>query len=250
MSAFIQCVSIPRSGHHLLVRLLRSYYRSSDKHSRTFFYCGHYKSCKTHPCSCLTRGIVRFRKNRPEPLVILQKSHDRHMPFPGSNEPKFWGVSSYEEPDLRVSLDHDYIIQIRDPIMSIISDYPLSCGEFTTVDKWLQFAESGMLYRKAFLEKWILQNEYIETERYHVVRYEDMVDDPEVQLRKVIRYISPTRAIDTDALERVFEKHPIRAKWSLDSFVFLDTVSALETVISDVWERTTSITEKLVDRDE
>lgn len=249
MSTFVQCVSIPRSGHHLLMGLLRSYYQGDDKGSSPFYYCGHYKACKSHPCSCREKRIRRFQKNRAEPLVTVQKSHDRHMPFPRSIDQKIWEAGT-NEPELKVSLDQDHIVQIRDPIMSIISDYRLSRGEFTAVDDWLHFAENGMLYRKAFLEKWILQNEYIETERYRVVCYEDMVKDPEAQLRKIIKYITPTRAIDTDAMARAFEVHPVRAKWSLDGFVFAETVSQLGTVISDVWERTRSITEKLVDREE
>ena len=67
------------------------------------------------------------------------------MPFPRSTEPQFWEVDT-TEPELKANLDHHHIVQIRDPIMSIISEYCLTCGDFTSVDKWLQFAEIGMLF--------------------------------------------------------------------------------------------------------
>ncbi len=247
MSAFIQCVNIPRSGHHLLIRLLRSYYQGDDKRSDTFYYCGHYKACKSHPCSCREKSIRRFRKNRKKPLVTVQKSHDRHMLFPRSSEARIWEVDT-EDPELKVRLDYDHIIQIRDPVMSTISDYRLCCGEFTTVDKWLHFAEIGMLYRKAFLEKWIIQNEYIDTKRYQVVRYEDIVNDLEAELARIIQYITPALPMDADAMRRAFEKSPVRARWSLDSFVFVETVAQLEAMISPTWERVRIITENLMHR--
>ena len=51
---------------------------------------------------------------------------------------------------------------------------------------------------EAFLEKWILENEFIETERYHLVRYEDMIIDPKAHLRRAIAYITPATKLDTD----------------------------------------------------
>jgi hypothetical protein len=244
MSAFIQCVSMPRAGHHLLIRLLKYYYQGDNNCSEKFYYCGHYKACKTHPCSCRKKGIRRFRKNRPKPLITVQKSHDRNMLFPGSSELKHWEAAT-DDPELKVNLDYDHIIQIRDPIMSIVSDYRLCLGKFTAIDKWLHYAKIGMLYRKAFLEKWIIYNKYIETKRYHVVYYDDMVNDQVEELKKIIKYITPEHAIDANAVKSAFDQHPVKTKWSIDSFVFYETVSELETMICSTWERAKSITKKV-----
>jgi hypothetical protein len=161
------------------------------------------------------------------------------MPFPRSDEPPAPGIppgAAHDQPELSVNADYSHIIQIRHPVLSTISDYRLICGEFTTVERWVNFAELGMLYRKAFLEKWILANKYLNTDSYHVVDYDDLLEGPERELAKVIEYITPNRAIDAPAIRAAFEKHPVQARWNIEHFVFASTVPRLEEIIADTWE--------------
>ena len=85
----IYSVSFPRSGHHLLARLLRAYFRSSMK------YCGYYGSdgcCGQVPCA--------------NPATTYSKNHDGRL-------------------RLSQSLGR-YVIQYRSPIPTLISDYELA----------------------------------------------------------------------------------------------------------------------------
>lgn len=237
MSVFIQCVSIPRSGHHLLVNLLRSYYREDDGRTDRFSYCGHYGTCRTHPCSCYARRLRRFARDRTEPQLMLQKSHDRRMPYPQvEGEPRFWKLVT-DEPELEVGTDHPNLIQIRDPVMSTISDYRMSCGEFTSPEKWFRFAEEGMHYRRAFLEKWILGNPHLHSGRYQVLRYEDLIERPSAELERVVRHLSPSGQCRPEALDRALVAQPVAAKWSLDDFAFRETIPRLQAITADAWER-------------
>jgi hypothetical protein len=76
---YVAGVSWPRSGHHLLVRMLKSYF------GKVFEYCEFYEPqqcCKQFPCA--RRGVVHFSKNhdfdgtanrlRDVPLIIQEPS--------------------------------------------------------------------------------------------------------------------------------------------------------------------------------
>ena len=105
-----------------------------------------------------------------------------------------------------------------------------------------------LLYRKAFLEKWVLHNENVGTERCHVIRYEDLVYDPREQLKAAIRFISPNLKFDSRAMELSLEKHKVEANWSFDSFVFPETIPKLRQIVSEAWVHTTNIVEGLETR--
>ena len=83
-------VSWPRSGHHLLVRLLTLYF------GETFRYCDFYggvdNCCKTAPC---TRADIH-----------LAKSHDFDLALPQI-------------------ADRKYLIQYRDFVPSVVSNFEL-----------------------------------------------------------------------------------------------------------------------------
>mgnify|MGYP003986584335 CR=1 FL=1 len=90
---WVQFVSYPRSGHHYLVNLLRSYWKFSGSQphdNRTPFYCEKYNCCGQTPCA---KGAV------------CGKSHD------------------FLREELKWSASVPTILQVRHPAKSIESNF-------------------------------------------------------------------------------------------------------------------------------
>jgi hypothetical protein len=92
-------VSIPRSGHHLLVHLLWNYFKYGQ-----FLYCEAYtydKCCRRIPCDAVSRRAKSEFGNELHLRLFMQKSHDL----------------DYEVP---VEATWRYIVQLRDPAQAAI----------------------------------------------------------------------------------------------------------------------------------
>lgn len=147
----VQFVTMPRSGHHLLVRLIQQVRPETT-------YCEFYQSadcCRSIPC----------RKN-----VDLQKSHDFKLKDP-------------------IDSTRRYIVQARDPCASIASHWDLlqSSGKVgsDTAKDFRRFAWQQAGHRRAFRRKWIdsrLPNTL-------VIRYEELIADPVAAVDRVHRFV-------------------------------------------------------------
>lgn len=145
----IVSVSIPRSGHHMLMNLLR------DVFGETFTYCVFYAGspcCQTIPCT------------RP---VSIQKSHDFELDQPIDNKLL-------------------YIVEYRNFVSSTISDYKMfaSNNGADCRSLWLNFAFLRMEYYTRFLEKWALE----ERGNVLCVNYDEVMINPVQQIRRVIDF--------------------------------------------------------------
>lgn len=114
----VQMVTIPRSGHHLLVRLLRA--------ARPVRYCGFYRPrecCRQIPC---VAGME------------LQRTHD------------FAGRTPRIE-TLR------YLIQVRDIVPALVSGFELHAQRHPdTRGEWERFALKRLeRHRRPFVRKWL-----------------------------------------------------------------------------------------------
>jgi len=144
--SYVMGVSWPRSGHHLLARLLRLYYGPA------FTYCGFYgqaECCGTAPCE--KAGEVRYSKN-----------HD----FDGS---------------LIQNPSHRYLIQTRAFVPSVVSNFELYLRDGGSDDahSFMQFASAQFTAYRAFRDKWVTSD----FARSHtVIPYEDLVRDPATAL--------------------------------------------------------------------
>jgi len=105
----IQCISFPRSGHHLLVNLLARYYGRvlSLSCGRTFndtsklFTAGPFAYCEC--------GVGGHCRQIPccDPKTTFQKYHDMKL-------------------DLKINPSHSYIVQYRHPVHAIASWFMFS----------------------------------------------------------------------------------------------------------------------------
>lgn len=139
-------VSWPRSGHHLLARLLRLYYGAG------FAYCGFYGQagcCGQAPCA--RAGQVRYSKN-----------HDFDGTLP-------------QDPSRR------YLIQTRAFVPSVVSNFELYLREGGSDDaaSFARFASAQFTAYRAFQDKWVT-SEFARTQT--VIPYEALIRDPATAL--------------------------------------------------------------------
>lgn len=157
-------VSWPRSGHHMLVRLLQLYFGNS------FGYCQFYGTdqtcCKTAPC---TRHDIH-----------LSKSHDFDLDLPQRS-------------------DRRYLIQYRDFLPSAVSNFELhvrSGGEDSR-DSFLRLTSEDFGRYLGFIERWV-RSPFAQDQT--VLRYEDLLSDPERAFAEIVAQIDPTHAVDREAI--------------------------------------------------
>ena len=135
-------VSWPRSGHHLLARLIRLYYGPN------FTYCGFYgqaECCGKAPCA--RAGTVRYSKN-----------HDFDNALPQEAQ-------------------HRYLIQTRAFAPSVVSNFELYLREGGHDDavSFARFASAQFAAYRAFQTKWVT-SEFARTQT--VIPYEALIRDP------------------------------------------------------------------------
>jgi len=243
---YIQGVSIPRSGHHLLVRLLVDYFNEvldegEASPSGIFSYCEFYHCCRNNPCP-------KFDSTRPG-TVLLQKSHDEFLRQINKR---------YEHPKL-VLESQRYLIQIRHPIDSLLSDYelakanslkPLSQREGWTFVKlkykgnpgvdWDNFLINQLEYRIAFLKKWVLENPHISLGTSLVLDYDDFLSSPKSRFAQVLKFLSPEHNVDESRLDPLMARNPLKTKNHRVLPELSDSQSALVDETEEVWEEVRS----------
>ncbi|MEN8683759.1 hypothetical protein [Marivita sp.] len=144
--SYVIGVSWPRSGHHLLARLLRLYYGPS------FTYCGFYgqtECCGQVPCT--RAGAIRYSKNH---------DFDGAVPQDGAQR---------------------YLIQTRAFAPSVVSNFELYLREGGTDDapSFTRFASAQFTAWRAFQDKWVY-SDFARSQT--VIPYEALIRDPTLAL--------------------------------------------------------------------
>jgi len=140
---YVANVSLPRSGHHLFVRMLRLYF------GPRFGYCEVYgpnakpRCCGQFPCA---------RPGR----ISTSKNHD-------------FGLKSVLPDDVPV------IVQIRQPLQALVSEFELHVanGNPDTAEEFEGFATHRVDRFRKFFAKWV----EAPIERRVVIWYEDLCND-------------------------------------------------------------------------
>lgn len=169
--AYVANVSFPRSGHHLLIRLLARYF------GRRFGYCERYgPSSKPDRFSCC--GAFPCAKRG---LISTSKNHD------------FEHTSVLPE-GMRV------IVQFREPVAAIVSDFELyvAGGNADTDESFRRFAMVRTAAFARFRERWIDR----EVPGRLLVDYDDLAARPADVLRVAILHFGDSQ-IDEERLARV-----------------------------------------------
>lgn len=141
-ASYVVGVSWPRSGHHLLARLIRLY--TGPK----FAYCGFYGQddcCGQAPCA--RAGEIRYSKNHDFDGALVQDA------------------------------SHRYLIQTRAFTPSVVSNFELYLREGGTDDaaSFARFASAQFTAYRAFQTKWVTSR-FAGTQT--VIPYEVLIADP------------------------------------------------------------------------
>ncbi|HEV7731113.1 MAG TPA: tetratricopeptide repeat protein [Candidatus Binatia bacterium] len=205
--------SIPRSGHHFLVDLLKVTLGDDLR------YCEFYVEddcCRAVPCT------------RPAARVVFQKHHDLDL----SLAPGLPGIL--------------YVIQHRDPVMSTLSDRELLAhveGDVVATDRdeyvvWLGRRAS---YYHRFVEKWLRRPRA----NHLAIEYDAFVADPAATIRRLtaacglaiadarieraVADVGGVRAAPPQATVETFTRRTLPASRFLD----LDLLPAFESLLLD-----------------
>jgi hypothetical protein len=193
----IQGVSLPRTGHNLLVGHLQRYFGSNEccrvdpapsflaarrwwsrgrrnrqPHVSAFHYCEFYYACRQIPCR--------------DPNNHFQKSHDFDL-------------------DLDVQSDVQYLIQTRKLTSLLISWFELRLLKGREVDShegWIQFVNRNRGYVFGFLDKWL---DAARQQSMIVIDYDRYLAEPVATLSQVVRRFDPDRACDESKLRRIIK---------------------------------------------
>lgn len=163
----ISHVSIPRSGHHMLVSILSETFEWGQ-----FIHCESYDfpgCCHATPCIRVAARANEAFGGSKSLRLYLQKSHDM-------------------QDELSVLAPHRYLVQVRHPLQACIGwlrwhQTPIQLAE-------LNHSALGFLtYYLRFFHKWVansrLQNRFL-------LRYEDLVVGPEWQTRSALAWAGVT----------------------------------------------------------
>ncbi len=99
----------------------------------------------------------------------------------------------------------------------------------------MSFAKWQLTYRIGFLEKWVLQNPWWDSEQYYLLNYERFVTRPLDTLGEVVRFALPNEEVNLDRAQSALAKRPVKAIRDPLDFEFASTLADLELICSDVW---------------
>lgn len=174
--AHVAGVSWPRSGHHLLVRLLTGYFGPA------FVYCEHHVGRPTDPSipACCRQSPCAHADR-----VVFTKNHDFALAMP-------------QLPGKR------YLVQYRDFAPSVVSNFELAVREGLedTPESFRRFASERFTPYLDFLSKWVT-SDFAQGEAVLPLPYEDLVSAPVEQLDRAVRHIAPGHVPDPARLRAV-----------------------------------------------
>ncbi|WP_217639326.1 hypothetical protein [Salinihabitans flavidus] len=164
-------ISWPRSGHRMLVGLLKLYF------GKSFGYCNFHSGkpsvedistcCKQIPCKHAGR-------------IMLTKNHDFDLSVPQLEGEK-------------------YLIQYRDFAPSVVSNFELFVrnGNEDSVLSFRKFVSNQFSRYLDFVNKWV-HSPFAQDQL--VLNYGTFLDDPHGELQRTIRYFDPEAEPDTDRI--------------------------------------------------
>lgn len=156
----VLCVSMPRSGHHVLEGMLQ------QSLGTQFSYCEFYTEqncCKRIPC------VGRALNTTQDCLLFLQKSHDHNLRDPSGSQ---LGDTIVQ-------------IQVREPVARALSNYELDLNSNNIVHSYAYMSYwlgSEAAYTCGFIDKWCSYTE----NRPKIFYYEDMINNPSGYFRAIL----------------------------------------------------------------
>lgn len=200
----VQGISLPRSGHHLLVSCLKNYFEDE------LGYCSNL-----------------FRMDQfSEPETTFQKNHDFHLDLP--IDPNLRYLIQYRHPlESLVSwykweVDHGIRAEMNYGLRPFINRRVPIWNLYTrrnTLTRWNTFLEARIPFWINFISKWIID---IDHPSVCYVDYSDFIRDPFNTLSRVIVFFKPEDSVDKVRLLEIISKQDIRPKSNIKEFKYYD----------------------------
>ena len=201
----IQCVSFPRSGHHLLAGCLKQYFAAIFIIAPTFFGKAHFKDPKTN----------------------YQKNHDFDLSLP--NTRAWYYVIQYRHPiDSLISWykwEADTGVKAeKNTRWRAFINYELPFWNLytrrDTQQRWLQFVKLHIAFWQKFVRKWIIRNQNPNT---CFVPYSELVADSCRAIRKVVLFVNPLSPVNLEAISKIVARNDFGIKHQVLDFRYYDT---------------------------
>lgn len=169
----IVSVSLPRSGHNMLMQILRTYFQER------FHYCEFYTytiddCCKTIPC---------VRQHGKE-AIFIQKTHDFESQTP-------------------ILAGQPYLVQVRHIVPQILSHFDFLVRTLPgstardSIDCFRSFALGGLRYYKSFFERWVYGTT---AGNVKMVVYDRILSHPIDEIAGVARFVLGDGELDLSRL--------------------------------------------------
>lgn len=170
-------VSWPRSGHHMLVRLLTLYFGPGFGYCD--FYGGKPRVAGIETCCGRTPCIHAER-------IKLTKSHDFDLDLPQIPGQK-------------------YLIQYRAFAPSVVSNFELFVrnGGEDSMMSFHDFASSEFTRYLGFVERWV-RSDFAKDQL--VLDYSTFLADPQAELARTIAFVDPADPLDAGRIARAIER--------------------------------------------
>ncbi len=174
--------TFPRSGHHLLERLVRGCYPAG-----AVSYCDVHQEPGRRLSAC--------------PATNLQKTHDL-------------------ENDEPVSAAYQHLVQVRYPLESLASWYTMAvkANELPdTIEAWRGYAQMTSIMWLRFWKKWVLGP----VPKRMIVEYAALMDDPAGTMRRVVDFLGGP-AVSDGTIAGVVEAEGVRPRRAFGDFKYAD----------------------------
>ena len=176
-------ISFPRSGQHLVERLLKDAYKYYDL---DFSYCEFYNCCRQAPCS---NGS------------LFTKNHDFEVSLPIKDEYRY--LVLYRRDELR-QIEAWFRMEFYPPSAPTYRDCP--SPDYTRPQmfrRFVNFVQLKRTYFENFRRKWVEKNN---RSNCLLVEYYDLVAQPCVFLSKVLEFFNPNRDFDKEEIQKILKE--------------------------------------------
>lgn len=196
-------ISFPRSGQHLIERLLKHIY---NYYGKEFSYCEYYSCCNKIPCEkkCL------FQKNHDLELNLNLKLGEKFLILYRKN--KIYQLESYFR----------YKIIFGTEKFNSNIDYKNK----TIFNELIKFIKENSKYYDGFVNKYIKSNKFKEA---LIINYDDFLSKNKDCIKQIILLLNLTNSenidLDIENIVNTFEK--IEYKNTLDNETYKQIYSAL-----------------------
>jgi hypothetical protein len=188
---YVLNVCFPRSGHNILIYLLRLICR---RVKMKFSYCEFYLSCQQIPC---------------KDNCYIIKNHDFELRV---------NVPNAIKTHIPIDNDKKYLVMYRrDPILQLEAFFRYENPDADNdLEKFVQYYKDNIGYYNAFVEKWINND----CDNILKVEYYDFVNEPLQHITSILNFIYPNVEIDPDIIKKAVELTDINLKYQMDPALY------------------------------